>query len=227
MSSYRSDLLLLPNPVDCRSFRFRLHSPAAARLVWVRAFHRIYNPPLAVQVLAHITASHPSATLRMVGPDKGDGSLQETVRTAGELGVEKRLTIIPGVPLSQVPDHLRTGDIFLNTSNIDNVPVSVLQAMSAGLCVVSTDAGGMRYLLENQRDSFLVPSADVDAMAAAVERILGDPITAAALSLNARLKAEQCDWPLYLARWKELLLSLARAAPVSFSNPQSPAGIPL
>jgi glycosyltransferase involved in cell wall biosynthesis len=80
MKSYRSHLLLLPNPLDLQRYPFRLRSDPRPRLVWLRAFHSIYNPSLAPQVLSLLAADFPDAHLTMVGPDKGDGSLQEADR---------------------------------------------------------------------------------------------------------------------------------------------------
>ena len=65
---------------------------------------------------------------------------------------------------------MNNGDIFLNTTGVDNAPVSVVEAMACGLCVVSTNVGGIPYLLEHEYDSLLVPSNDPAAMATAVRK---------------------------------------------------------
>jgi glycosyltransferase involved in cell wall biosynthesis len=96
------------------------------------------------------------------------------------------------------------GDIFLNTTNVDNTPISVLEAMACGLCVVSTNAGGIPYLLEHERDALLVPPDDAQAMARAVHRILTEPGLAESLSENARRKVEQFDWCAVLPQWERL-----------------------
>jgi Glycosyltransferase len=93
----------------------------------------------------------------------------------------------------------------LNTSRVDNTPVSVLEAMACGLCVVSTNVGGISYLLEDGHDALLVPSNDPSAMAAAVHRILVEPSLAKHLSYNARKKSEQFDWSNILPQWEALL----------------------
>jgi glycosyltransferase involved in cell wall biosynthesis len=92
---------------------------------------------------------------------------------------------------------------------VDNTPVSVLEAMACGLCVVSTRVGGIPYLLQHGRDALLVPPNDPEAMAAAVRRVLTEPALAESLSHNARLKAEQFDWSAILPQWQALLASVA------------------
>ena len=99
---------------------------------------------------------------------------------------------------------MNQGDVFINTTNIDNTPVSLLEAMACGLCVVSTNVGGLPYLIEDGVDALLVPPDDSQAMAAAVRRILTEPGLAARLSSNARKKIERFDRSVILPQWEEL-----------------------
>ena len=77
--------------------------------------------------------------------------------------------------------------------------------MASGLCIVSTNVGGIPYLIEDEMEGLLVPPNDPAAMAAAVRRILTEPGLAARLSSNARKKSEQFDWSIILPKWEELL----------------------
>lgn len=213
MTPYRQDLRMLPNPLDLEAYPFAARRRARPHLVWLRAFHRIYNPELAPQVLVRIAAGHPEATLTMIGPDKGDGSLERTRKRAEALGVAGRVTFTGGVPKSDVPGLLGRADVFLNTSDVDNAPVSVTEAMACGLCVVSTDAGGLGDLVADGEDALLVRRDDPVAMAAAVERLLEDPDLAARLSAAARRRAEAHDWSRVLPQWERLFSENARREP--------------
>jgi glycosyltransferase involved in cell wall biosynthesis len=209
MRLHQEDLLLLPNPIDITAYSFRPRGNPQPRLIWLRAFNEIYNPTLAVQALARLATNHPEVRLTMIGPDKGDGSLDRTRRVADELGVSDRVGLPGGVPKGEVPARLAEGDIFLNTTNVDNTPVSVLEAMACGLCVVSTNVGGIPYLLEHEVDALLVPPNDLEAMAVAVNRLLVEPGLATRISHNARTKAEGFDWSKVLPQWDSLLSTLA------------------
>jgi glycosyltransferase involved in cell wall biosynthesis len=180
-------------------------------MVWLRAFHRVYSPDLAPTVLARVAAGSSDARLTMIGPNKGDGTLEKVRQAAAALQIEDRLTLPGGVAKRDVPAWLDTGDVFLNTANIDNMPVSIIEAMAAGLCIVSTNVGGIPYLLEDEYDALLVPPRNSEAMAQAVERVLHEPGLAARLSRNARAKAEQFDWASILPQWETLLLRVAGA----------------
>jgi glycosyltransferase involved in cell wall biosynthesis len=210
MAPYRGDLVLLPNALDLTRYDFRLRDQSEPRLVWLRAFHEIYNPRLAIGTLKLLADEFPKVHLTMIGPDKGDGSLERTMNHASSLGVVERITITGGVPKVKVGNWLNQGDIFLNTTNVDNAPVSVLEAMACGLCVVSTNVGGLPYLLNDGHDSLLVSPDSSVAMAVAVRRILTTPDLSRQVSQNGRTKAEQHDWPVVLPKWNALFQSIVQ-----------------
>ena len=212
MRSYRADLRLLPNALNLSDYNFRLRDYPEPHVVWLRAFHEVYNPCLAPQAVALLTKDYPEVRLAMVGPDKGDGSLQRLRQLAVRSGVANRIVLPGAVPKREVSNWMNKGDIFLNTSEVDNTPISILEAMACGLCVVSTNVGGISYLLEHEYDSLLVPPHDPIAMASAVRRIVREPGLAKHLSLNARCKAEKFDWSVILPKWEAMLNSVANNA---------------
>lgn len=204
---------LIPNPIDVEAYRFRPRTAAQPRLVWLRAFHRIYQPEVAVAALAEISREFPAAQLTMAGPDKGDGSLARTRRAAEKCGLRGRVTFPGAAAKTALPGLLDDGDIFLNTSRIDNTPVSVLEAMAGGLCIVSTTAGGMPYLLRHESDALLTSTGNPGQMAAAVRRVLREPGLSEQLSRNARRKVEPFDWSAVLPAWERLFLRAVEAPP--------------
>jgi glycosyltransferase involved in cell wall biosynthesis len=206
IAPYRSDLRLQPNPLETNSYTIRLRGRPQPRLVWLRALHSVYNPTLAARVVALLAADFPDIELTMIGRDKGDGCLQIVQQTAIELGVADRISFPGKVPRAAVADWLDKADIFLNTAEVDNTPLSVMEAMASGMCIVSTNVGGIPYLLEHDADALLVPPRDEVAMAAAVRRVLTEPGLAERLSRNAHQKAKQFDWSIVLPQWDELLL---------------------
>ena len=209
MAAYREGLILLSNPIDISLYPCVQRTTPTPRLIWLRAFHAMYNPTLAAKVVARLRAEFPEIHLTMVGPDKSqDDSFAAFQAAVRDLGIEERVDCVGGVPKNEVPTWLNRGDIFLNTTNVDNTPVSVIEAMACGLCIVSTNVGGIPYLLEDECDALLVPPNDSDAMANAVRRILTEPGLAERLSRNARAKAEQFDWAVVLPQWERLLLEV-------------------
>ncbi|HEY1341980.1 MAG TPA: glycosyltransferase family 4 protein [Bryobacteraceae bacterium] len=216
MRPYRPDLNVVPNAIDLNRVPFRLRATPGPRLVWLRSFHRLYNPALAVRALARLSAEFPSASLVMLGNDKGDGSLQETRRISRHLSVAGRVEFPGKCPKEAVPLWLNRGDILLNTPDTDNTPVSVIEAMACGLCIVSTNVGGLPDLIVDREDGLLVNRGDVNGMAQAIRRILTEPGLAARLSSNARRKAERFDWRVIRPKWEEMFQAISQSG----SRPQ-------
>lgn len=212
LGPYAHSFQVVSNPIEVADYPFRLRAGAAPKLVWLRGFHAIYNPTLAPKVLAELHDVD-GLHLTMTGADKGDGTRQKALAVARELGVADRLSVAPPVTKTDVPTRLNEGDVFLNTTDVDNVPISVLEAMACGLCVISTSVGGIPYLLEDGVDALLVPPNDPAAMAAAVRRVLDDPELAARLSRNGRDKAASFDWSRVVPTWRALLHEVAEVRP--------------
>ena len=225
MQPYRHELLLLPNAVDVGVYPTRIRRAPMPRLIWLRAFNAIYNPSLAPRVVALLRPHFPDIHLTMIGPDKGDGSLPETRRVVERLGLRECITFVAGVPKSEVPERLAQADVFLNTTNVDNTPVSLLEALACGLCAVSTNVGGIPYLVRDEEHALLVPPGNAEAMATAVRRILTDARLAEQLSASGRREAERYDWPVTLEAWNELLTTLASGASQPLIHPADSADV--
>jgi len=205
---YRSDIVLVKNPIDLQKYIFKLRSVPQPKLVWLRAFHEIYNAPMAIETAARLIPEYPELHLLMGGGDKGDGSYEKTLELARRLGISSSIEFCGKIQKTDVPDWLQRGDIFINTTNFDNAPVSVIEAMACGLCVVSSNVGGISYLLSDGEDALLVPPDDSHVMAASVMELLKKPDLAEKISKNARRKAEKCDWLIIFPQWEKLFNSI-------------------
>lgn len=204
MRSYRQDLILLPNSLELNKYPFRCRDHPALNLIWLRAFHDIYNPSLAVKVVALLAREFHFVKLVMIGPDKNDGSFELTKELAVRYGVLDRIEFVGPVPKHTTPRWLNQNDILLNTPRIDNTPVSILEAMACGLCIVSTGVGGIPYLIEDEHDALLVPDNDDVAMAKAVQRLCTEDGLAERLSNNGRRKVTEFDSAYVLPKWERL-----------------------
>ena len=149
----------------------------------------------------------------MIGPDKGDGALDTTRRAAAAAGLLDRVDFVGSVPKRDVGQWLSRGDIFLNTADVDNAPVTMIEAMACGLAVVTTNVGGIADMVRAGRDALLVPAGDPEAMAHAVLKLLRDTTLTAMMSSEARYSAARCDWSEQLPRWEGLLASVLADAP--------------
>jgi glycosyltransferase involved in cell wall biosynthesis len=157
---------------------------------------------MAVDLFASIKKKYPEATLCMVGPEK-DGSLLNTRQKAKDLGLDILFT--GKLSKKEWINKSAAYDIFINTTHFDNMPVSVVEAMALGMVIVSTDVGGIPYLIENQKEGLLLPDNDVKKMVEAIDRLIENPALFGEITKNARAKSEQFDWQSVKFVWLAVL----------------------
>lgn len=200
------DYQIIPNSIEITNYSFNLRSlkSIGIRLLWVRSFHSIYNPLLAIKILSELRNQGYNANLTMVGPDK-DGSLEICKESAFNLGVASNVEF-PGLMLAKDWHNLaKNHTIFINTSNIDNTPVSLIEAMALGLPLISTNVGGIPYLIENMVTGILVPSNDASEFVRAIEYLNSNENLYQELAVNGRKKAELFDWGIVKQQWLDIL----------------------
>jgi glycosyltransferase involved in cell wall biosynthesis len=193
---------LIPNAIDIAEYPFKERKQIAPRLLWVRSFHQIYNPEMALQVLRLLLDKYPDTKLTMVGPDK-DGMLQKCKDLSKLLGIEKSIQFTGRLSKQEWGKLSVDHDIFINTSTIDNLPFSIIEAMALGMVVVSTNVGGIPHLINNS-NGITVNSGDVDNMVKCIGNVLEDD-TANEFSKQARGTVEQYDWEVVKQKWITLL----------------------
>lgn len=197
-----TNVIYIPNSIEIEKYKFKERKEFAPKLLWVRAFATIYNPEMAVKVLFELQRKYPNASLTMVGPDK-DGSLQKTKAFADYINCKVCFT----GQLSKedwwqlASEH----DIFINTTHFDNTPISVMEAMALGLPVVSTNVGGIPYLLTDKENALLVNDNDVVAMVDSICCLIENQQKTKELTSNARNFIAQMDWNVVKEDWKQVL----------------------
>ena len=197
-----NNVVYIPNCIAIENYNFQNRKIETIKMLWVRSFSSIYNPKLAVLILEGLILKGYDATLTMVGPDV-DGSLSEVRKLAKDKNLNVNFT---GKLSKQEWIALsKNHNVFLNTTNYDNMPVSVIEAMALGLPIVSTNVGGLPYLISNEEEGVLVEPNAVEAMVKAILRIKKDKVLRYNMVENARLKAESFDWNAIKPKWNAVL----------------------
>jgi L-malate glycosyltransferase len=196
-------VIRIPNPFDAATFPYHKRIRLAPNLLWVRSFSALYNPEMALRVLLLLKEKYPAARLCMVGPEK-DGLLATLRQRAA----------------AQTPDITFTGrlsknewagksidyDIFINTARTDNTPFSIIEALSLGMAVVSTNVGGIPHLLEDRKTAMLVADDDAQGMADAIVELLENSDLQTEILAQSRVLAAQSDWQNVREKWLEILI---------------------
>jgi glycosyltransferase involved in cell wall biosynthesis len=173
-----------PDP-DIRAQWRQAHGiePHATMLVHVGRFAPPKNHALLVEAFAQVRADAPLYLLLV-----GGGELEDAVReqVAG-LGLESRVRFLG--TRADVADILRASDVFVLSSRVEGNPMSVMEAMAAGLPVVSTAVGGVPELVREGVTGLLVPSEDAGALAQAMQALVDDSVRRQAMGAAARQHA--------------------------------------
>ncbi len=196
------NLIHIPNSILLENYPFKLRERVQPKLLWVRSFAEIYNPMLAITIVESLMEKGFKPTLCMIGPEK-DGSLQRCQTRVSEKNLPVSFT--GKLEKSEWISRSKEFDIFINTTHFDNLPVSVIEAMALGMPVISTNVGGIPFLIENGKDGILVPPNDVKAFTDAIVDLLDSEQKAIQLSKNGRTKSEGFNWKLLKHSWFTLL----------------------
>jgi glycosyltransferase involved in cell wall biosynthesis len=171
-----------------------------ARLVPVKAHH------VLLDAVARLAPREPRLRLVCIG----DGALKaELEKRAIGLGLGERVRFT-GLR-RDVPDLLPGLDIACLTSRYECAPLSIMEAMAAGVPVVTTDVGAVRDMIDDSVEGFIVPPGDADALASRIALLAGDADLRSRLGSNGRARAER-DFSIEatVAGYERLLTSLVR-----------------
>jgi len=171
---------IVPNIVDLSRFAPAAAVPGRLRLLVARNLEDIYDIPTAIAAFAIVHAHHPHARLTVAGSGPRLAQLEAMSR---ELGLGDTVTFTGRVENERMAELYRAADILLNASLVDNMPISLLEAMASGVPIVTTSVGGIPFLVEHGVTALLVPPGDPGAMAASALRLVEDE------ALRARLRA--------------------------------------
>ncbi len=226
MSVLGFDIRVVPNVIDIESYPFRLRKRLSPKIMWMRSFHPIYNPQMALDAFAIVQREVPNATLVMAGVDKGmEGEIR---RSAIEMGLGEAVRFAGFLDEAAKRIEFSDADIYINTNHIDNMPVSVIEACAMGIPVVATEVGGISHLISHGSDGLLVKDDDPNEMAAAILLLLNDPQLAQHISENGRRLAEKSDWTSVRESWADVFSEMlnkktergTEGRPAAFVEPQ-------
>ncbi len=182
---------VLPNIMPLERFTYRERSPLQARILMARHLTPVYNPACGLRAFALLQAKHPEAQLTVAG----DGPERDAMHLlAKELGIAARVDFIGNVNNDRMLAQLQSHDILLNTSRVDNQPVSLLEAFACGLPVVSTAVGGITYMIEHGQSGLLAPNDDHEALSALIHRLLTNADMGERITRNARAQVQAHGW---------------------------------
>lgn len=193
------------NNVDLSSFRFRHRKPLGAVLLSNRNLESHYNVACSLRAFALVQKQIQSARMIVAGGGKESANLK---RLASELNL-RNIEFVGAVPPERMPALYDRADIFINASDVDNMPLSIIEAFACGLPVVTTNAGGIPYIVEHNRTGLLVHRNDHEALACSCVALLENIDFAERLTNAAREDCRKYTWAEVRNEWIGVYSELA------------------
>ncbi len=187
---------IVPNIIDFSRF-FSLTPDLDAkwiespRLLVARNLELIYDNATALQAFKIIHDAVPLARLTIAGTGPELTRLTELTQ---KLNLTDAVTFTGRINNEEMPALYHNADIMLNPTLADNMPISILESLASGVPVVSTDVGGIPYLVQHKQTAILVPVKDSVAMANAVLSLLRNPEQASSLRKAGTELVRQYTW---------------------------------
>ena len=183
---------IVPNIVDIERFNNPAPNRASRRhLLVARNLEPIYDNETAIRAFLTVHRRHPDATLTIAG----SGPLADSLRTLAEsLGLAGAVIFAGRLDRDAMAQAYRSADIAINPSLVDNMPNSVLEALASGVPVVSTNVGGVPYIVNDGQTALLVPANSPEAMAEAILKLMDDASLSEKLINNGLTEVQKYTW---------------------------------
>lgn len=150
----------------------------------------VKGPMIAAAAMNHLAAAQPDLHFTWVC----DRASEASIRALLTAEANAMLEVVSWTTQEALRDLYDAHGVFLFPSFFEGFGKAFLEAMSRGLCVVASDAGGMHDVITNGMDGVLVPPGDAHAVAESVLAIVRDPGRASAMSAAAAVTARRYTW---------------------------------
>ena len=189
---------VIPNVVDLGVFDYRERRPLRARLLSTRNLEPYYRVDVIIEAFAQFQAKCPEATLTVAGYGSEEPRLRAMAAQLTNGGVRFLGKVTP----AWMPKLYADSDIYLNASEVDNQPVSILEAFASGLPVISTPTGDIPSMVRHGETGLIVPPEAPHAMARAIADTLDRPERALQMAEQAHNELERFTWKAVRDEWQ-------------------------
>ncbi|MCF8107508.1 MAG: glycosyltransferase family 4 protein [Desulfohalobiaceae bacterium] len=171
-----------------------LQSPSAnsgPHIIVTRKLEPVYDIETVIRAFDLIRQEKQSARLTIAGKGPEKVKLQHLVQ---ELGLSGSVFFAGEISSQEIAELYDRADLMLNASRVDNMPNSILEALASHVPVVSTNAGGIPYMVSDEEHALLAPVQDYEALAEKSLRVLNNIELREKLLVNGFKLVNQCTW---------------------------------
>ncbi|MGH8719904.1 MAG: glycosyltransferase family 4 protein [Burkholderiales bacterium] len=203
---------IVPNIIDLERFsarRKQRQDSASPHLIVTRNLEAIYDVATALRAFQIVRQRFPQTRLSIAGSGPEEENLRQL---AARLGITDSVIFTGRLDNEQMAELYLAADLMVNPSRVDNMPISILEALASGVPVVSTRAGGIPYLVEDGKTALLVPPRDPEAMARAILAVLEGREKARAMIAAGLELVKKFSWREVRDAWFAVYFSVIASA---------------
>lgn len=187
---HRIPYTIIPNIIELDGSRYRERTELKPDFICTRAHEELYNIPCILRAFKRIQTELPEATLTLVGDGSQHNALVELAKGMGLQNV----TFTGRVDNSEIYSYLDRADILLSAPKADNMPVSLLEAMNVGLLVISSNVGGVPYMIDDNHTGLMFKSDDERGLTEKMLWTIANPSKAKIIMEHGHLAAKNYLW---------------------------------
>lgn len=151
----------IPNIIELDASHFKERKVINPNFISIRTLSPLYNIECILDAFGMVKKQIPEATLTIVG----DGpSREELEKKVADMNL-RDVCFVGRIDNSEIYRYLERADVMVSSPVIDNMPVSVLEGMNAGLLVISSNVGGVPYMIDDGVNGLLFCSKNEEALA--------------------------------------------------------------
>lgn len=182
--------VIIPNIIELDDTHYRERNPIQPYFICIRAHEALYNIPCVLRAFQRVQQNIAEAALMLVG----DGTQHERlVQQAEAMGLQ-HLVFAGRVDNTEIYQYLDRADVMLSAPKMDNMPVSLIEAMNAGLLVISSRVGGVPYMIEDGKKGLLFESDNDSELAEKMLWAIRHQDDARSMIASARESVKQYQW---------------------------------
>jgi len=182
-AQYGVNSTIIPNIVDLSIFDYHpvQLNKESLHIVITRNLEAIYDNKTAIEGFALFAKNAPQSRLSIAGSGELEDELKALVAT---LGISDKVSFVGRLSREDIAALYQSADILLNTSLVDNTPNSIIEALACGLVVVSSDVGGIPYLVTDNQHAYLMPPQSKKWVAKRLNSVIEQPDVARRIARN-------------------------------------------
>jgi glycosyltransferase involved in cell wall biosynthesis len=197
------DITVIPNGVDITPFQEMKRSSHQMQksLIFVGRIEQVKGIEYLLQAMVTVIQKYPQVRLVILGTGEDEARIQAL---AAILPLEKSVEFVGSVPHEEVPRYMADSDIFVLPSLSEGFPLVIVEAMAAGLPILATNVGGLKEVVQDRMNGFLVDPQNAGALADKLLFMLQNPVILDEMSRNNIQAATGYGWDHIIVRIEEV-----------------------